>query len=881
MSNTAIDFYRHLPSLYRIRDEERRGALKALLEILQEQANLIRLNIDDLYDDFFIETCAEWVVPYIGDLVANNPLYEVMSTRRADVARTLEYRHGKGTQRVLEQLARDVTGWSAHVVAFFELLQWSQNVNHIRLQAAKPNPGSPPGTYSFERVSTVDVRNYEVLDRFDGPFDSIAHSADVRPPEQASGWHNVHNAGFFLWRLESYKIPRIDARAVSDAAGEHRYHFSPVGNPTPLFHLPAGAPARALTREQDVHAPIRPAALFLSLNRFIYYGPGGSFLIRRDNALIPPNAICVMDLADWDRPEAGKVAVDVTRGRMTFATGEEPQFGVTATYTYGFSGDVGGGPYDRIATIVKEDENTTVINVPGDAATLANAITAALAAPTPRAVITLHDSRTFEEDLTIPIDTKVLIIQSVSTQRPTLHGDITVTGGSGRNSLTLSGLWISGGLRLEGFLSHLHILHTTLVPGRRIDENGAPLEAHLPSIFAADSNTELAMEITRSVVGAITAPSESLGITATDSILDSASRDTDALFLPALVSGVHNAAPVLSSLTPTLTVSVGALAPKTIGLNVAASLTDFAENLQKAIRDGNTPEEKNAIVVATDTRLVLLGGDGARIRVAPFQNDPTATELKLDEASSREVLALLGGLRETLTITDNAPELHFRADDGPPSTATFASVPATLEDAKDELTDAIADAEFEIVDNRILVIPGGTTRVMVFSGTAADTTTVHDVGLASVAAAIAGDDTGDITGPPVTLNETTVLGRMHVRQMDASNCILDQRVIVDRRQTGCVRFSYVAPLSRTPRRFRCQPDIDPNVEPSFTSRRWGDAGYAQLSLACPIEVRTGADDGSEMGAWHFLMQPQRETNLRVRLGEYLPFGLEAALIFVT
>ena len=880
MSNTAIDFYRHLPSLYRIRDEERRGALKALLEILQQQADLIRLNIDDLYDDFFIETCAEWVVPYIGDLIANNPLYEVMSTRRADVARTLQYRHGKGTQRVLEQLARDVTGWSAHVVAFFELLQWSQNLNHIRLKAAKPNPGSPPGTYSFERVSTVDVRNYEVLDRFDGPFDSIAHSVDVRPPEQATGWHNVHNAGFFLWRLQSYKLPRIDARAVTDAAGEHRFHFSPVGNPTPLFHLPASAPVRALTREQDVHAPIRPAALFL--DPFVYYGVGGSFLIRRDNALIPPFAICVMDLANWDRPEAGQVAVDVTRGRMTFATGEEPAVGVVATYTYGFSGDVGGGPYDRIATIVKEDENTSVINVPGDAANLADAITDALATATPRAVISILDSRTFEEDLDIPIGEKVLIIQAASTQRPTIHGDITVTGGSGRNSLTLSGLWISGGLRLEGFLSHLHILHSTLVPGRRLDENGAPLEAHLPSIFAADSNSELAMEITRSVVGAITAPSESLGITATDSIIDSASRDTDALFVPALVSGVHNAAPALSSPQPTLVVSVGAIAPKTITINVPATLEEAAENLQKAIRDaGETSEEQNAVVIATDTTLVLIGGEGARIRVEPFESDPTAAELLLDEASSHEVLALLGAPRETIEITDNAPELRVRVDDEPEATATLASIPTTLEEARDALANAISDAAFGIVDNRLLVIPGGTARVMVFSGTANDSTTVHELGLASVAAAIAGDDTGDVTGAPVTLNETTVFGRMHVRQMDASNCILDQRVIVDRRQTGCVRFSYVAPQSRTPRRFRCQPDIDPNVEPSFTSRRWGDPGYAQLSLACPIEVRTGADDGSEMGAWHFLMQPQRETNLRVRLGEYLPFGLEAALIFVT
>jgi hypothetical protein len=36
-----------------------------------------------------------------------------------------------------------------------------------------------------------------------------------------------------------------------------------------------------------------------------------------------------------------------------------------------------------------------------------------------------------------------------------------------------------------------------------------------------------------------------------------------------------------------------------------------------------------------------------------------------------------------------------------------------------------------------------------------------------------------------------------------------------------------------------------------------------------------------MGAFARLRQPQRETNLRIRLDEYLPFGLHPALIYVT
>jgi hypothetical protein len=44
--------------------------MKALLGLISEQMAVLEENLDQLYDDQFIETCAEWVVPYIGELVA-------------------------------------------------------------------------------------------------------------------------------------------------------------------------------------------------------------------------------------------------------------------------------------------------------------------------------------------------------------------------------------------------------------------------------------------------------------------------------------------------------------------------------------------------------------------------------------------------------------------------------------------------------------------------------------------------------------------------------------------------------------------------------------------------------------------------------------------
>jgi hypothetical protein len=162
--------------------------------------------------------------------------------------------------------------------------------------------------------------------------------------------------------------------------------------------------------------------------------------------------------------------------------------------------------------------------------------------------------------------------------------------------------------------------------------------------------------------------------------------------------------------------------------------------------------------------------------------------------------------------------------------------------------------------------------------------------------ALAADDDGTEPGPPTTVERTTFFGSIYVRELTlASEVLFTAPVTVRRAQVGCVRFSYVPAGSRTPRRFQCQPDRtlegveDPEerartrarMVPTFTSERYGHPAYGQLRLDSALEIRTGAENGSEMGAFSALLQPQRERNLRTRLDEYLPFGLEPALIYVT
>ena len=69
------------------------------------------------------------------------------------------------------------------------------------------------------------------------------------------------------------------------------------------------------------------------------------------------------------------------------------------------------------------------------------------------------------------------------------------------------------------------------------------------------------------------------------------------------------------------------------------------------------------------------------------------------------------------------------------------------------------------------------------------------------------------SGPALHLERCTLRGDVNARQIDlATETIFDGVVTVERRQTGCVRFSYVTPGSGTPRRYRCQPGLAERAE---------------------------------------------------------------------
>ncbi len=773
MSNPTADrLYDPLPAVYRLRDADQGEPLRALLEVLGNQLELLKSDIDSVYNNEFIETCSEWVVPYIGDLLGVRGLYALspqVFSQRPYVANTLRYRRRKGTVGVLEKLARDVTGWPARAVEFFQLLATTQFMNHLR----EANLYAP------------DFRQTSQLEQLGGPFESAAHTADVRHILTDPGKYNITNVGLFLWRLQAYWVEPMpsDARAVAPMA-DGRYTFNPLGNDEPLFNPgQTAATASQRTQEEDVPGELRRRALYDELEARrqaladggtpspVYFGDNPVFKILADGTVVPPEQVLICDLSDpqpaipegWRRPATTKVyqkrdgssvpmkislAVDPKLGRIAFPQGVLPTR-VQVNYAYGFSGDAGGGPYDRRASVggwldPQARPITWQIGVTQDVAVLhadqlsgakqlvgslhaaVNAWNAEVAAhPDAFGVIAILDSATYPENLTnpyelqIPAGSRLAIVaadwpledapgQSGVQKRnvgrlvpvglrPHIRGDIAVAGTAGPagfepGELVLDGLLVEGKLTvLPGTLGELRISHCTLVP----DKGGLTFQMPAPS---GQENPDLGITLQRSLCGPVLAPASIAKVTILESVCDA--------------------------------------------------------------------------------------GDSSTVWFTDPDGESAGPTLHIESST------LIGKLHST------AMELG--------SNSIFLAVPATADTWKSP-------------------------------------------------------------------------------------------VWIERRQEGCVRFSYVPRGSLTPRRYHCQPDLalagitNPKAQaaigaaltPSLTSLVYGDPGYAQLSANCREEIRTGAADGSEMGVFGFLKQPQREANLRAALQDYLRCGLEAGFFFVT
>lgn len=250
----AEKLWEWIPEVHRDRDGRPEfpgnGALRALVELVADQAAVIRRDIDRLWDDQQIALCDDWAVAYIGDLLGTRPVSEQNRRgQRVAVARTMFYRRRKGTLAVLEALIRDIGDLDGAVVeAFRRLGRTRHRLDPEVARLEGPVTATPPG-------GTADLRAARISDIVDGPFDDLAHTLDVRRLRGPLGRVNIPKINFHLYRLQAFPI----TLATPVDLGAERYTLDPTGRDIELFQ-PRGRPDEGEpwepVREWQVPAPL-------------------------------------------------------------------------------------------------------------------------------------------------------------------------------------------------------------------------------------------------------------------------------------------------------------------------------------------------------------------------------------------------------------------------------------------------------------------------------------------------------------------------------------------------------------------------------------------------------------------------------------------------
>ncbi|MFC1597127.1 hypothetical protein ACFL5Q_04200 [Planctomycetota bacterium] len=847
MTGREEQIYELLPAVHRLRDAELGYVLQALLGVVQEQAEAVGEDIDQLYENWFIETCQQWAVPYVGDLVGLGrdvvsyaPAHFDESKRRRrnrflyprrEVANAVAFRRRKGTLSVLEELADDVAGWPARAVELYRLVTQFQSVHH-------PDP-------CLGR--TVDVRDRDELDRIDGPFDSTAHTVDVRRLRSVglAGRYNLPHVGLFVWRLPTYSLDRTNARCYRHLPCDKTvrltvYTFDPLKKPTQLYIRPEKESRPTdIASEWNVPARLRREALENPCEgeggaSRRYYGPEKSLAVwipcfpdTSDDGLVPARNVIPMDLSPWVGPccskkspdkgcEAGctkekpngllddlcralgdsKIAVDPEQGLLA-VKGEERE--IRVRYHYAFSDEMGGGEYPRR---LSQDYSERTHRV-----RIRQAESSAKGEPEPAS-----------DDL---IDTSLKTLQvPVPVEELKESSGVSAPGAPRR-------------------LAHDHtILEITDSSLYELDESDVYLD------------TDQTLEI-RAASG----------------------------FRPVIKLDGADCRPGLRFL---MAAGGTLILDGVVFTGGAIQVDSWAGTPPTAKRgrcESREPSRDEADVQTTRKRRLVI----RHCTLVPEEACCQSGGLELGLAGECVTIedSIVGRIRQTPTEQVDCRSKDEKNDQGQDPAGGPVPAKGSIErPTLLSISDSIVDGGCE---DRCAI--HGTTRFV-----------LH-------------------------VERSTVFGKVEVREIElAQDSIFTGKLCVVRRQTGGMRFCYVPACCKTPRRYYCQPDLlnqeakpcsedaDPpregadkslktkpcdcarasdddsarrEIEPRFTSVTYGDAGYGQLAHDCPIEIVRGAEDESEMGAFHDLYQPQRDANLRARLEEFTPVSMKAAIVYAS
>lgn len=780
-AEARVPLYERLPEIYRVRDAEQSppGQLRAYLGAIEAAFGALHDNIGQLYDDLFIDTCADWVVPYIADLLGTTHLKGEPRTLRADVADTIALRRRKGTLGAIERLAVNLTGWACRAVELRENLSWHQHLNHQRPDAGGAPPYAAPSMNRFQtrRGGTLPVRDPAALALLGTPFDDFVYSADTKPAVDDARHVNLPNLAIFLWRLAAYRV-RVAAplaKGFGDlgvppaglARFAVRFDLDPLDRPLRLFNTSrpgflrpetSGGVVSPLTEADAVPGPIYDARL----NSDSPAGHPDAYVALDffDDAALPPGGFDLGDvglqfflpqseqpvfattewrwrgdnLCAWEaglrRPlRDGEIVIDPDIGRVVFGVGNSAQRDaliapdgagfqprIFASHTYAAAGPVGAHPITR-----------------GAVAT---------------------DGIDYRPASAFPSGTS---LQDRLDNLGTATRDIVIEVGD----------------------SLVHRVDLSAVPGSAVDGGNALQLAHSLTIRAADGHRPVVV---------LTQPLAFRPVNAADATTTYPRVRLEGLFITA----------------------DGASFPAGAALIARAAL--------------------------------------ARLEIIGCTLDPG------------------GYLRRDTSRAPMQPGLSLANGYGfadPADADAFVPTPDIV--VQRSICGAIAIDDRYRLDIEASIVDAGLG--------------VNDAPSGAVAIGAA-TNPATAWGAPLDFRGLTCFGPVRVSEAGGWGGLFTQRFEVLDHQHGCIKWSWFSgDADRLPPNHFCVGA--PGARLIFTSETFNDPGYAQLARGSDARVRTLGPGDDAIGAFGFLLEAHKWTNLQVRLREFMPVGVRPLVIPVT
>jgi hypothetical protein len=859
----AAALYRLLPAVYRVRDTQ--GELQRFVGLFADELWRMRARLDRQWRDLYIDSCQDWVIPYLAELVGSSVLYDDAARNRVDVKNTMRWRRQKGTVAGLEDIAAGVGGWGALVAEMFERTVWMQNLVHIKRTG----------------IFAPDLRDGNAMAALGTPFSRAHVLVDLRPADQRAGWFGPRKLAVFEWPLTSYPLDHVTPAALSGG----RFRFAPLGHDTALYaggdrqnlcSSSRGVPADICYPHAD-HLPMRTRDV--ATHAAVYVGTPLGFTLSEDGiALVcalpastaPSQAPC-LDYPELATSE-GLIAADTTLfsapGRFRL---EAVRLGAVLQLINSTLSPIpysGGQPWAAQLQLRNAHGTLGLDPVTPDFGFLAG-----VAPYQPdhgefhHPVLLLRLTNIGAVAASFP-ESEVIVRSAAGAALQVFLPAIANTPAASQFHLYVAA---------DGSTYFARADHGAGVPDRNPDASlfGAYLAPHLaraaeaqvrlrPGHLAAPNRFRRAVLRSLCCWDKPLTPPLASGEVAIDP-----ERGRFA-FPPAEVP----AGRLSVSFRYGFTAEIGAgpyargqLAPATI--TVAQTRNADHASLQAAINaapDGAaSPVVIEVLDSATYNEALLIANrhfPGGLVLQAADQQTPTlvkaggGTNLLTVQNSAiarlqLDGLVLAGG---NVDVSGAIGQMVFQHCSASPSSVSLS---LTSANANLRLAESICgpiaisapDGSIEVSDS-IVQHPAATVET------------------ASGNAALA------FANGTAKLERATIIGDVALHSGYFSNLLLYGALALADSAASCLRFSRVPPALASSG-FRCTGAV-----PIFVSLRFGDAGYCHLHPNTANALTRGAEEGGEIGAFYRTGLPWRTQNVGVRLDEYVPAGLEAVQIRV-